>query len=78
MVDLVEAAKTSPKHKGGTCWAQKMPDDIAEQLTDIEAMVDAGEEVNYASLRRALVDEGYQIGRTSVSRHFRHECSCGR
>lgn len=73
-MSLLEAA-TAGRLRGNRCWAQSLPDHLADQLRDVEDAFDADPEgINQAALSRELKTEGVII--SDVGRHLRRECKC--
>ena len=52
----------------------KLTDDDREAL---DAFVADRDNVTTAAITRALISEGHRIGKNTVERHRRGECSCG-
>lgn len=73
-MSLLEDAQAGPVG-GNRCWVTTLPDDLAQEMREVEAAVEAGTPpVNYAALSRALKARGIEVG--DPGRHLRRECKC--
>lgn len=74
-MSLVDAAKQPPQ-PSIPCWASQLPDDLAAELREVEALQDAGERINATAVWRALTSRGFEMTVGAVQHHFRRDCKC--
>lgn len=72
-MSLLEAATAGPRG-GNRCWAQDLPDHLAEQMREVEQAWDDDVKINQAELARELKKNGVAV--SDVGRHLRGECKC--